>query len=147
MNRKKPKDDTSFKILSAIAKSPPHSQRSLSRTIGMSLGSVNFCLNALIKKGLVKVGNFKNNENKLAYAYLLTPKGVKEKSKLTAKFLRHKMQEYELLCEEIFALEAELEEMAKTKKTARMTKGAKAENVKKIAKTEKGKNDKPSLRL
>ncbi|MDD9842132.1 MAG: MarR family EPS-associated transcriptional regulator [Alphaproteobacteria bacterium] len=138
MNRKKPKDDTSFKILSAIAKSPPHSQRNLSRTIGMSLGSVNFCLNALIKKGLVKVGNFKNNENKLAYAYLLTPKGVKEKSKLTAKFLRRKMQEYELLSEEIFALEAELKETAKAEKTIRREKGEK---------TEKGKNDKPSLRL
>jgi len=135
VNRKEPKDDTSFKILSAIAKSPPHSQRSLSQTIGMSLGSVNFCLNALIKKGLVKVENFKNNDNKLAYAYLLTPKGVKEKSKLTAKFLRHKMQEYERLHEEIFALEAELAEMTKTEK------GAKG------AKTDKGKNDKPSLRL
>jgi len=138
MNRKEPKDDTSFKILSAIAKSPPHSQRSLSQTIGMSLGSVNFCLNALIKKGLVKVENFKNNDNKLAYAYLLTPKGVREKSKLTAKFLRYKMQEYERLHEEIFALEAELEEMAKTEKTAREAKGAKSA---------KGKNDKPSLRL
>lgn len=138
MNRKEPKDDTSFKILSAIAKSPPHSQRGLSQAIGMSLGTVNFCLNALIKKGLVKVENFKNNDNKLAYAYLLTPKGVKEKSKLTAKFLRYKMQEYEQLHKEIFALEAELAEIAKAEKTARETKGAKSE---------KGKNGKPNLRL
>lgn len=83
---------------------PDCSQRDIARQLGVSLGAVNFCLNALIEKGHVKVNNFRAADNKLRYAYLLTPKGVSEKAALTSRFLRRKLREYEALKAEIEAL-------------------------------------------
>jgi EPS-associated MarR family transcriptional regulator len=80
----------------------------------VSLGGVNYCLNALIAKGSVKIQNFRNNQNKLVYAYLLTPQGLAEKTALTGAFLKRKMQEYQSLKEEIEALSREVEQMPST---------------------------------
>ena len=80
----------------------------MAKDLGVGLGTINFCFQALVEKGLVKMQNFSQSKNKLRYAYLLTPAGVAEKSKLTAKFLRRKVAEYETLQAEIEALRAEL---------------------------------------
>ena len=84
------------------------SQRALAKDLGVGLGTINFCFQALVEKGLVKMQNFSQSKNKLRYAYLLTPAGMAEKSKLTAEFLRRKVAEYETLQAEIEALRAEL---------------------------------------
>lgn len=88
---------------------PEVSQRTLARELGISLGSINFCLQALVEKGWIKMQNFSQSKNKLRYAYLLTPAGVTEKSKLTAEFLKRKVAEYETLHAEIEALRAEVD--------------------------------------
>lgn len=82
-------------------------QRELAQELGMSVGGLNYCLNALIDKGLVKTGNFSKSKNKFKYVYLLTPEGVAEKVALTSRFLKRKMQEYDALKVEIEALKAE----------------------------------------
>lgn len=76
-------------------------QRELARALGISLGGLNYCLQALLEKGWVKIHNFQNNKRKWAYAYLLTPKGIAEKAALTGRFLKRKMLEYEALKAEI----------------------------------------------
>ena len=78
--------------------------------LGLSLGGVNYCLSALIDKGMLKVTNFQKNPNKIGYAYLLTAKGIKEKAQLTSSFLYRKMQEYEELKREIESLRRDLSE-------------------------------------
>ena len=88
--------------------SPDLSQRDLAVELGVSLGAVNYCLRALVEKGQVKVRNFRASDNKLRYAYVLTPQGIAEKTRLTGAFLRRKMVEYEELKAEIAAVEAEL---------------------------------------
>ena len=85
------------------------SQRALSRELGISLGSVNFCLNALVEKGQVKINNFRASDRKPRYAYVLTPKGVAEKTALASRFLRRKLEEYDALKAEIESLEKDLE--------------------------------------
>ncbi len=102
-------DDIRHKILKAIEENPEISQRDLAVHLGVSLGKTNFCLHALMEKGWIKVQNFKNNKNKLAYAYLLTPIGIEEKAKLTVRYLRNKMQEYEILKKEIEDLNREVQ--------------------------------------
>lgn len=92
-----------------LHQTPQVSQRALAKDLGVGLGTINFCFQALIEKGLVKMQNFSQSKNKLRYAYLLTPVGMAEKSKLTAEFLRRKVVEYEKLQAEIDALQAELE--------------------------------------
>ena len=87
---------------------PSLSQRELADALGVSLGKINYCLKALMDKGLVKVQNFRNNQNKLAYAYLLTPLGIAEKASLTKQFLRRKIAEYEGLNREIEQLRSEI---------------------------------------
>lgn len=87
---------------------PEVSQRALAKDLGVGLGTINFCFQAIVEKGLVKMQNFSQSKNKLRYAYLLTPAGVAEKSKLTAKFLRRKVAEYEALQAEIETLKAEM---------------------------------------
>jgi EPS-associated MarR family transcriptional regulator len=77
--------------------------------LGVSLGKVNYCIKSLIEKGLIKVNNFRNNKNKIQYSYLLTPKGIKEKSKLTKKFLKLKISEYDALADEIEVMKNEVE--------------------------------------
>jgi EPS-associated MarR family transcriptional regulator len=96
-----------FRVLRLLESNPHLNQRELSKSLGVSLGSVNYCLNALISKGSIKIQNFKNNQNKLGYAYLLTPQGIAEKTALTGAFLRRKMQEYQQLKEEIESLTLE----------------------------------------
>ncbi len=92
--------DVHFKVLHAIQENPTISQRELSKDVGVSLGKVNYCLKALVLKGLVKVHNFKKNSNKKAYLYSLTPKGLLEKIQLTSVFLNKKMEEFDRLkCE------------------------------------------------
>jgi EPS-associated MarR family transcriptional regulator len=96
-----------FRVPRLLESNPHLTQRELSKSLGVSLGGVNYCLNTLVAKGLVKIQNFKNNKNKSAYAYLLTPQGVAEKMALTGSFLRRKIQEYQQLKEDIEALRRE----------------------------------------
>ncbi len=100
-------DEYRYKILKALEQNPEASQRELARELGVSLGKVNFCLKALVDVGVLKVTNFKNSKNKLAYMYLLTPNGLKQKSLITERFLKIKLQEYEALEAEISMLRSE----------------------------------------
>ncbi len=111
-----PIGENHLRLLRLIEAKPDLSQRDLSRELGMSLGKVNYCLNALVDKGLVKVDNFRNNDNKLSYAYLLTPRGIKSKALITAHFLQRKMAEYESLKIEIAELKREVSATAETNK-------------------------------
>ena len=86
-----------FNILRKIDNKPNYSQRELAKELGMSLGKLNYCINALVKKGLVKIENFKKNPNKLSYRYLLTSKGIALKLNLTISFMKKKMNEYDEL--------------------------------------------------
>jgi len=101
-------DEYRYKILKLVEQKPEITQRELAEVLGVSLGKVNFCLQALMTIGMLKVSNFRNSKNKLAYMYLLTPKGAEEKARVTVRFLRNKMHEYELLKLEIDALVNEL---------------------------------------
>lgn len=97
-------EDTHFRVLSFLEQNPEMSQRDLAKALGVSLGGLNYSLKALMGRGMVKVQNFSKSERKLAYAYVLTPFGLAEKTKLTARFLKRKMEEYEALKAEIDAL-------------------------------------------
>ena len=90
-----------FKVLRKIKQNPSSSQRELAEDIGFSLGKLNYCLKALRDKGLIKIKNFKNNPNKLNYVYILTPKGMSEKTKLTLNFMKKKMKEYDDIKKEL----------------------------------------------
>lgn len=106
-------DTTSYSLLKTLENNPGLSQRNLAKQLGVSLGKVNFCLNALIDKGCLKVDNFRNSANKLSYAYLLTPYGVEQKARMTVDFLQIKLQEYERLHIEIAELKRETEQLMK----------------------------------
>jgi len=101
-----PDETIHFRLLQSLTKSPHQNQRALAGAMGISLGKLNFCLRALIDKGWVKVDNFRRNPDKRQYSYLLTPAGVEAKARLTVRFLRRKMAEYE-------ELEKEIEELKK----------------------------------
>lgn len=101
-------EDTHFRLLRLLETRSELSQRDLARELGASVGKVNYCLNALIDKGLVKARNFKNSRNKLGYLYVLTPRGIDSKATITLQFLQRKMAEYEALKAEIALLEHEL---------------------------------------
>ncbi len=103
------KEDTRFRVLTLLESKPDLNQREMAKALGVSLGGVNYCLRALVDKGLVKMHNFQENENKLGYAYLLTPTGMAEKLALTANFLQRKQQEYTALKAEIEALQKTVE--------------------------------------
>ena len=94
-------EEIQFEVLRRLHQTPQVSQRALAKDLGVGLGTINFCFQALIEKGLVKMQNFSQSTNKLRYAYLLTPTGMAEKSKLTAEFLKRKVAEYETLQAEI----------------------------------------------
>lgn len=94
-------EETHLKVLRLLQGNPDMNQRELGQALGVSLGKVNYCVQALIQKGLLRVRSFRNSSNKRAYAYLLTPEGVAAKAVLTAKFLKRKTLEYELLRREI----------------------------------------------
>jgi EPS-associated MarR family transcriptional regulator len=100
-------DEYRYKILKLVESNPSISQRELAQELGISLGKVNFCLKALIEKGLLKVTNFRNSKNKKAYMYLLTPHGIEEKASITMRFLKYKIQEYKTLQAEIEELRRE----------------------------------------
>jgi EPS-associated MarR family transcriptional regulator len=110
----KPDGDEILRLLREIKKSPELTQRELSHKLGISLGKVNFLLNALIRKGFVKAHNFKNSHNKKAYLYILTPHGVEEKAKVTYRFLKRKLEEYERLESEIQELKKEVQDLGIT---------------------------------
>ena len=100
MNKKKNEDysyQDKFNILRVIEKKSDSTQRSIANELDISLGKLNYCLAELKKKGLIKINNFKKNPNKLNYLYVLTPKGIGEKTKLTINFMKRKMQEYDEL--------------------------------------------------
>jgi EPS-associated MarR family transcriptional regulator len=103
-------EETRYDLLKMLEENPSLSQRDLANRLGISLGKVNFCLRALVDKGCIKVNNFRNSNNKLAYAYFLTPRGMEEKANMTMIFLRYKMQEYDRLRAEIEALRLEAEQ-------------------------------------
>ena len=112
-------EEIQFEVLRRLPQTPEVSQRTLAKELGISLGSIHFCFQALVEKGWVKMQNFSQTKNKLRYAYLLTPAGVVEKSKLTTEFLRRKVAEYGALQEEIDVLRSELTVEAKSKKANR----------------------------
>jgi EPS-associated MarR family transcriptional regulator len=102
-------NDTHLKVLRHLEDKPAITQRELAKELGVSLGKANYCLKALIEKGWIKVNNFKNSNNKSAYAYLLTPRGIEHKAQITVHYLRRKMEEYEALKREIAQLQHEME--------------------------------------
>jgi EPS-associated MarR family transcriptional regulator len=102
-------DEYRYRILKLLEAEPHASQRRIADELGISLGRVNYCVNALISKGLLKVNNFRNNANKRAYLYLLTPKGIEEKARVTLHFLKRKLSEYEALEKELSELRREVD--------------------------------------
>ena len=100
-------EDTTFRIMRILQENPDISQRDLAERLGMSLGGLNYCLKALMDKGLVKLENFQNSHHKFKYMYVLTPAGLAQKLTMTRRFLKRKMEEYEALRAEIEALQAE----------------------------------------
>ena len=94
-------DERTHKLFTLLEQDPNLSQRELAREMGISLGKTNYCLKGLMGKGWLKACNFKNSNNRIAYAYILTPKGLREKTKITARYLKRKVHEYETLKIEI----------------------------------------------
>ena len=90
-----------FDLLRKIKERPESTQRELASELGFSLGKLNYCLKSLKKKGHIKLKNFKNNKNKLNYIYILTPRGLAIKTKLTVNFMKRKMKEYDELAKEL----------------------------------------------
>ena len=103
-------DEYRYKILRLLEADPQMSQRELAQELEVSLGKVNYCLRALIEKGWVKAANFRRSTNKVAYAYLLTPRGIEEKAQATAQFLIRKVAEHEALEKEIEQLRRYVEQ-------------------------------------
>ena len=110
--RTKLQEDTHFRVLRVLQENPEMSQRALAEVVGVSVGGIHYVLNALIEKGLVKLGNFTAAEDKRRYTYVLTPKGIARKTALTRAFLVRKMEEYQALKEEIEELKKESENFA-----------------------------------
>ena len=104
MNQK----DIRLDLLRKIELNPEYTQRELSKEMDVSLGKVNYCIKKLTEKGWIKLTNFKQNPNKMGYAYLLTPRGIEEKTKLTFSFLKRKIKEYEILKDEINKLKEDI---------------------------------------
>ena len=102
-------DPQRLALLKLLQEQPQMSQRELAQAMGVSLGKANYCLKALMEKGLVKFGNFRKNPDKGQYAYLLTPAGLEEKTRITMAFLRRKVAEYEALEKEIEQLRGDLQ--------------------------------------
>jgi len=100
-------DEIRYQLLKQLEQNPNLTQRELSEILGISLGKTNYCLNTLIKKGLIKAQNFQRNPHKLGYVYLLTKKGLKEKAQVTVQFLKYKQNEYDELVKELEVLREE----------------------------------------
>jgi EPS-associated MarR family transcriptional regulator len=103
-NRTEEKDFIHYRVLKLVKENPDLSQREMAQRLGISNGGMHYCLTALMDKGLIKLGNFASSQHKLGYFYLLTPKGITQKTAMTSRFLERKMAEYEALREEIEAL-------------------------------------------
>ena len=113
-------EDLQFQVLRRLHEAPDLSQRTLAKELGISLGSINFCFRALVEKGWIKVQNFSQSNHKMGYVYLLTPTGIAQKSRLTAKFLKRKLLEYEGLRMEIERLQADLDSRHSGNSTSRI---------------------------
>lgn len=103
-------DEIRYRLLTYLNEHPEASQREVARHVGVSVGKVNYCLRALIHIGLLKMQNFRKSERKRAYVYVLTPQGIEEKVNVTVRFLRRKIEEFDVLSEEIQRLTREIEE-------------------------------------
>jgi len=103
------REETYLKVMRLLQENPDLTQRELAEQLGVSVGSVNYCLKALMEKGLVKMKNFIHSKNKFGYVYVLTPTGIAERAELTSKFLARKVAEYETLKHEIQLLKAEVD--------------------------------------
>lgn len=101
-------EETDYRVLRLLADNPQINQRELAGALGVSLGKINYCLKALLDRGLIKMQNFRSAESKRSYAYLLTPTGIARKADLTMRFLKHKVAEYERLRAEIDVLQSEV---------------------------------------
>ena len=108
-------EDTYFRVLRMLQDNPDLTQREIAERLGVSTSGMNYCLNALIDKGWVKVQNFSQSKNKFGYIYVLTPQGIVEKVTLTSRFLKRKQAEYEALRAEIDGLTSELSASANLK--------------------------------
>ena len=106
--------ETHLKVLRHLEENPDVTQRELASALGISLGKANYCIKALINKGLVKANNFRNSANKRAYLYILTPKGIETKTRISVRFLQRKIEEYEALKQEIEKLKTELNQDTQT---------------------------------
>jgi EPS-associated MarR family transcriptional regulator len=105
------KKDIHLELLRKLEVNPEYTQRELSQEMGVSLGKINYCMKKLIERGWKKLSNFSHNSNKVGYIYLLTPKGIEQKASLTISFLKIKMQEYEILKNEISKLKQDAEKL------------------------------------
>jgi len=104
-------DETAYKLLKLVQDDPNISQRDIARELGISVGKANYCLKAVMERGWVKAKNFINSNNKRGYLYLLTNKGINEKARVTFRFLKYKMDEYESLEAEIVQIRKEAERL------------------------------------
>lgn len=111
-------NEVSFGLLRRLSENPLLSQRDLAKQMGVSLGRVNYCLKALIEKGEVKADNFYHSDHKLRYAYVLTPKGLETRGRLTMRFLKRKLEEYDALSAEIEQLRADVEKTGQTSQSS-----------------------------
>ena len=102
-------EDTYFRVMRILQENPDLTQRELAEKLGISVGGLNYCLKALMEKGLVKMKNFANSKNKFGYVYVLTPTGMAEKAAITHLFLQRKLEEYQALRHEIESLQADLQ--------------------------------------
>ena len=109
------KRDIRLDLLRRLESNPEYTQRELSKEMGVSLGKVNYCMKKLTEKGFLKLTNFSHSSNKMVYAYLLTPQGIEQKARLTTSFLKIKIEEFEMLRDEIRKLKLDAEEMANEK--------------------------------
>ena len=100
-------EDTYFRVMRLLQENPDLTQRELAEQLGVSVGGLNYCLKALMEKGWVKMQNFSHSKNKFKYVYLLTPQGIAERARLTKRFLKRKMEEYDALKAEIESLKSE----------------------------------------
>ena len=108
--------DIHLDLLRKLEVNPKYTQRELSQEMGVSLGKINYCMKKLIEKGWIKLSNFSHNPNKASYIYLLTPKGIEQKSRLTTSFIKTKIEEFEMLRDEISKLKLDAKEMAINKR-------------------------------
>ena len=103
-------EDTYFRVMRLLEEHPDLTQRELAEKLGVSVGGLNYCLKALIEKGWVKMQNFADSKNKFGYVYVLTPKGIAERARMTQRFLQRKMSEFESLKAEIKSLQQEAQQ-------------------------------------